>query len=291
MDSIEGLARANGGVISAAQLRRAGVPYSAVMELRSSTLHSIRKGWYRTEFYDTTVAAAVKNHGVISCVTALRRCGVWVPTKVGDTHIRYIGRTRPARHCQPYRRNPAVESAVDSLRVALESAANCLDAEGLVWVLDSALNQRLIDMADVRTIVQESRHAHRNLADKCDGRADSGLETIVRLRLRALGIDLDLQVPIDGVGFVDLLVGTRLVIEADGHEFHSNFAADRIRDLELHARGYLPVRLAAEQIEADWAVTVARLLRIIRSGRHRKRIDSPASQYRQPHIRPRTPTD
>ena len=130
------------------------------------------------------------------------------------------------------------------------------------------LNQGLIDMAGVRTVVASSPFANSDLVDKCDGRAQSGLETLTRLRLRALRIKLDVQVWIDSVGFVDLLVGDRLVIETDGHRFHQDFHADRERDLTLKNLGYDVVRLTAQHVLDDWDATVEKIMVIIRRRQH-----------------------
>lgn len=127
---------------------------------------------------------------------------VWAPDS--RLHIRYSTRARQSRQgvrsCHPYRRDPPVVGAVDAMDVAVASAANCLGAEGLVVVLDSMLHKRMIDMADAKSIVAASRFAHLNLAQRCDPRSESGTETMIRLRLRAEGIQLRTQVVIPESG-------------------------------------------------------------------------------------------
>ena len=84
-----------------------------------------------------------------------------------------------------------------------------------------------------------------------DGRAESGPETLMRLMLRALGCDVELQVDFDGIGRVDLVVDGWLVIECDSKEFHESWdqqVKDRNRDLALAARGFHTLRLTAGQI-------------------------------------------
>ncbi|WP_026306782.1 endonuclease domain-containing protein [Smaragdicoccus niigatensis] len=268
MHDIERIAAANGGVISAKQLRQCGVNYKTVRKLCEGNLVAIRKGWYQTRTADTTVVTVVKGGGVVSCISALRHLGVWVPNTAHDTHVRYPAhQRRPGRHCHPYKSNPPINSAIDTAEVALGAAANCLEPEDLVVVLDSMLNKQMIEMADARTIVSDSPHPNY-LADRCDRRAQSGLETIVRLRLRELGIQLEIQVHIPGVGYVDLLVGQRLVLETDGKEFHEDRDHDYRRDLALHALGYLPVRLSYSQVMDDWPNTRDAILALIRRRDH-----------------------
>lgn len=154
--------------------------------------------------------------------------------------------------------------------IAVASAANCLDAEGLVVVLDSMLNRQMIEMADARAIVAASRFARSNLAERCDARSESGTETIVRLRLRARGIHLRPQVAIRGVGRVDFLAGDRLIIEADSRQHHlAKYQADRTRDRVATSMGYLVIRLTYEDVVYRWDVVVADILSVIRRRAHR----------------------
>ena len=97
------------------------------------------------------------------------------------------------------------------------------------------------------------------------------------LALASRGLRVRTQVPIAGVGAVDVLVGDRLVIELDGSEFHSGsreFANDRRRDLELARRGYRVIRLSFSQVMTDWDACEAVILRLVRAGEHRWRPSS-----------------
>ena len=163
------------------------------------------------------------------------------------------------------------------MEIAVASAANCLDAEGLVIVLDSMLNKRMIQMADARAIVAASRFARRDLAERCDPKSESGTETIIRLRLRAAGIHLRTQVVIPGVGRVDFLVGNRLIIEADSREHHlSKYQADRTRDRVATGLGFIVVRLTYQDVVHRWNSVVADIRAIIRRREHRRPITTSA---------------
>lgn len=265
MGEIERLLNANGGVVSAVQLRAAGLS-------RPQSCQPVRRGWYACASADPQVVRAVSAGGVLGCVSVLRRYGVWVPES--DLHIRYserASRSRPGvRSCHPYRLDPPIVGAVDPLDIAVASAANCLDAEGLVVVLDSMLNKRMIQMADARDIVAASRFAHLYLAERCDPKSESGTETMIRLRLRALNIQLRTQVDIPGVGRVDFLVGDRLIIEADSREHHSpKYQSDRTRDRVAITLGFLVIRLTYEDIVYRWDVILEDILAIIRRRAHR----------------------
>lgn len=260
---------AHGGVVSAAQLRAAGWSPSQITKLG---WQRVRRGWYGSRDADTHVLRAVADGGVLSCVSALRRQRVWVPDS--GLHIRYSERARRSRpgvrSCHPYRLDPPVVAAIDPTDIAVASAANCLDAEGLIVVLDSMLNKRMIDMADARSIVAASRFARLDLADRCDPKSESGTETLIRLRLRAAGIRLRTQVVIPGVGRVDFLVGDRLIIEADSREHHlSAYQADRTRDRVAIGLGYLVIRLTYEDVVYRWDTVYRDIQSVIQRRAHR----------------------
>ena len=156
------------------------------------------------------------------------------------------------------------------MNIAVASAANCLDAEGVVIVLDSMLNKRLIAIAAARAIVAASRFARLNLAERCDAKSESGTETIIRLRLRAQRIHVRTQVNIAGVGRVDFLVGDRLIIEADSREHHlPAYQSDRTRDRVAIGLGYVVIRLTYEDVVYRWDVVLEDILLVIRRRAHR----------------------
>jgi very-short-patch-repair endonuclease len=261
---IEPILAANGGVVSAAQLRAAGIEKHGWSQ--------VRRGWYASPSADPLVVRAVSAGGVLGCTSALRLLKVWVPDST--LHIRYSSRGRRShpgvRSCQPYGLDPPIVGAVDEPDIALASAANCLGAEGLIVVLDSMLNKRMIEPADARTVVAASRFAHLNLADRCDAKSESGTETLIRLRLRALRIQLRTQVTISGVGRVDFLVGERLIVEADSREHHlSKYQSDRTRDRVAIALGYVVIRLTYEDVVYRWDVVLADILSVVRRKAHR----------------------
>ncbi len=73
----------------------------------------------------------------------------------------------------------------------------------------------------------------------------------MRLLLRTLGHDVQVQVEIAGVGRVDLLVDGWLIVECDSRGFHADWAArrrDLRRDLAAARLGYTTVRPLAEDI-------------------------------------------
>ena len=73
----------------------------------------------------------------------------------------------------------------------------------------------------------------------------------MRLILRSLGLAVEIQVTIDGVGRVDMVVDGWLIIECDSRAHHEGWDAqqrDRRRDLAAAALGYTTIRPLAEDI-------------------------------------------
>lgn len=263
------------GVLTAAQLSTLGwsrrARDAAVADGRS---RRVRDGWFAGPTADANVVAAVRAGGCVACASALAARGVWMPE-----HLRRRRHVRLARRadggeagtgCRPPGRMPPVRTAVDAVDVAFRCLLRCGGTEDVVVVADSLLHLGLATVSDLRSWAADAPLRVARLLERVD-RAESGLETLVRLRLRARGIRVRAQVQI-GRMRVDLLVGERLVVECDGAEHHAGWeasAADRARDLELMVLGYRVVRLTYRQIVDDWPVVEERLLALVRADVHR----------------------
>ncbi|MGO3325798.1 DUF559 domain-containing protein [Gordonia sp. (in: high G+C Gram-positive bacteria)] len=241
------------------------------------TLIRLRRGWYATSAADRQVEYAVRAGGVLSCASALRLHNVWV-RRTDRVHIRGNDGTARAHPewCRQSGRQPPEIEAVDDLFTALRHAAHCLGPEDFIVVCDSVINLGLMTQSDLSAeFAGRSRFVDRVLS-KVDGRAESGIETMVRLRLRAARIRARPQVSIPMIGRVDFLVGTSLIIEVDGAEFHQNkdaYENDRLRDLQAHAFGYHPVRLTYEQVVYQWDRVGPLIVELVRRGEHMRRVE------------------
>jgi len=108
--------------------------------------------------------------------------------------------------------------------------------------------------------------------DLARGYAESGLESLLRLRMHILGIRLDCQVRIDGVGRVDFVLAGRLILEADGRDNHDGASMrhkDLVRDAAASARGYETLHFDYAQIVHDWPTVQTAILGALRRLRHR----------------------
>lgn len=271
MDEIARLLSANAGVVSTAQLLGAGMTRRRVRLLPGEGWRSPRHGWHACPNADPTVESTVHLGGVVACISALERHGVWVP--VHQRHIRYSAfSSRPTGlGCRPYRHNPPTRSSIDDLQVAFDTAVNCLGVEDLIVIADSILNQNMLTLADIRTSFVHSPHRHRHLDARCDEASESGIETMTRCRLIAMRIKVRTQVEVPGIGRVDLLVGKRLIIECDGERHHRDkFQADRTRDRLLIGLGFIVVRLTYDDVVLTWKESVQDILAVIRRRDHER---------------------
>ncbi|MGN6721377.1 MAG: endonuclease domain-containing protein [Marmoricola sp.] len=142
-------------------------------------------------------------------------------------------------------------------------AFRCQPRASVVALADSALNRGLL-----RPEVLEA--ALPRLARWCDAASQSGTESIARVGLMQHRVRVRTQVKIAGVGYVDLVVGDRLVIECDSSEFHDGYQSKRDyeRDQELMRLGYMVLRLRYEHVVHEWARIEALVMGIVRARRH-----------------------
>ena len=233
----------------------------------------LRRGWYALGPVDSKVVTAVTKGGALSCISALGEYGVFVPIH-HTLHIRRPERGHRQRGgCRGHGGHAPVNDGIDSPAQALRCAVKCMPAEWIVVIIESIRMKEVMTTAQILDAIAGVPKWIIRLLQKVD-KGESGTETLVRLRLRALGIRLTCQVEIDGVGRVDMIIGDRLVIEVDGVEFHSSpeqFEHDRERDRRLTALGYTVVRLSYKQVMYGWSEALADILGMVRQGIHRRR--------------------
>lgn len=272
------------GVVRTAQLQACDLSSPQIRAaVRTGSLTQVRRGWYATPDADSTVLRAVRTGGVLSCVSALRLHGYWTPqTPLLHTRRTEHGKYRATstardgvRECSYTPGNARPSASVDGALTALRCLPGCVSDEELVAVVDSMLHQRRVGIEDVhRALAGHPKRIHC-LLERCDARAESGTESLVRQRLRRYRLKVTPQVVIPGVGRVDLVVGERLVIEVDSWQHHSDRGAyenDRYRDLVLHDLGYVVVRVTYHRVIHDWDSVERHILGIIASGGHRGRV-------------------
>src|SRR5690606_28875761 len=96
--------------------------------------------------------------------------------------------------------------------------------------------------------------AARNLASEVGDLSDSGVESTFVWRCRRGGLEVTQQARLAGRR-VDALIGSRIVVQLDGWEFHRDAGQRRndIRhDRELTALGYIVLRFDYYDVMHNW---------------------------------------
>lgn len=275
------------GIYSLERLRALGLTTSGVRrKVGEGKLTRIRSGWFAAPDAPLDAVAAVRVGGILTATSGSRHHGLWTLSD-GRLHVlvaRNASRVRtnagdgggPLGVCLHWAKG-AISRAVpvaDPLQIVVD-AHHCQPRATVVALADSALNQGQLRIEILETALPR-------LASWCDPASQSGTESMVRIGLRRRGIRARSQVAISGVGFVDLLVGDRLVIECDSAAFHEGYQSQRDyeRDQELLRQGYLVLRLKYGHVVHEWQRIEALILELVRARRHRWRSKSAASSLR-----------
>lgn len=251
-----------GGLAQGTQLQDYGVTRMQLSKaVRGGRIERLRPGVFATPAAAADERDAARHGGALTCAAALRNLGVWVMSTEAAPHV-WVGRRgrvypHSGCHCvSHYFRSGRVRLGVVDVETALVHLYRCEGEESFFASLESALAQRKLTRS-ARARVREALPTHaRWLVDFARSDADSGLESLLRLRLHLLGIALDCQVVIAGVGRVDFVVDGRLIIEADGRENHDGTTMrhkDLVRDAAASALGYETLHFDYAQIMHDWA--------------------------------------
>lgn len=255
------------GIARGVQLQQFGCTRTQLASAaRSGEIVRVRTGVYALPGTDPYVVAAARHGGALTCAAALRRHGVWLLPGVTDVIHVWMGTAGRKHHddceCATHYTPGTAGLGLAPVAAALVHLYRCADQETFFAAYESAWNQRLIMASDRDRIRRELPRTAGWLLDLARGDAESGLESLLRLRLHLLGIRLDCQVEIDGVGRVDFVIDGRVILEADGKQNHENSMRhkDLIRDAAASARGFETLRFDYAMIIHDWDRVVAAIL-------------------------------
>jgi hypothetical protein len=241
---------------------------------RRAVLERPRIGWYVAPGIPWQGKLAVRVGGVATCVSAASAWGLPVPPDARPTvHVsvaQNAGRLRHSRdrtwhvaagederaHVHWEDRRDPIEGWRTSLLDTLLHLGDCVPLEWFVAALDAALHRprggepilsesefvRLTDLLPTRLLPA---------IELVDPLAGSCLESLLRLGMRRRGIGpIVLQFSPQKDRFVDFLLPGKLIIEADGEEFHDP-VKDAIRDASFRALGYRVLRFSYDRIVFD----------------------------------------
>ena len=266
---------AHDGVAKMAMFTAAGLTNLQVASaLARGVVDRPRNGWYCRPDIPWEGKHAIRVGGVLSCVSATDSFGL--PTPPGSyqrLHVLIPLNSARVRHHRSkhlyvvpgqdrevtvhwstvgrsYRgwRTPLIDT--------LLLLGDCVSVEWWIAALDAATHrpregEPLLSPEEFTDFVSRVPKRLRGALELVDARAESPLETLIRLGLvRRSILDFTPQFSPDGWRAVDLLVGRRLIVEADGDAFHDP-EKDAIRDAAFRALGYTVLRFRYDRIVND----------------------------------------
>lgn len=277
MHGLVSLLQAGGGFATTRGITASAIPRSVVQRaLDDGLLVRVRRGVYALAGVPPIELAAVRAGGVLTCVSLLRHLGLWTVERpalhvaLGASSVHELGRGEVG-HWRRWPGHGRRSLSQDGIGAAILHLVTCVREDDAIVTIDSALNRGLLPVEELADLQALAPPGKRALFDRVDGSSQSGLETKTRLSLRRRRVRVRTQVPVPGVGFVDEIVGDRLVLESDGYRYHGSFEQfreDRRRDLELARQEFLCIRLDNHQIMEDWPRTEEALLSLIRRQEH-----------------------
>lgn len=268
-----------GHVASTSDLRAHGV---TAWQLRRGVAEARvtrpRRGVYACAHVDSDIRRAAQLGGAITCVTVLRRAGVWAGHDQ-RVHVQVLpGRAaRRSRDVHLHWVEPhfglaslAEAEPTEALRLAM----HCLDSENAVAALESAGHEGLLQHADIRRVFRGAPRRVQRETDELHFSSGSGNETVVRLRLQHVGFSVEPQGYVPGLGHQDLVVEDCVGLEIDGRRWHGEdrFALDRDRDIQAESLGRHVLRLRAAHIFETWPHTLAAIERAVSDAKALRRM-------------------
>jgi very-short-patch-repair endonuclease len=154
---------------------------------------------------------------------------------------------------------------VAALGDVLIHALRCLPLRESLIMVECAVGRGDMTLDFLRQRLPGPRGRAREVLDWVDRGAESMLETLARTCFRQAGIRVETQVCIDGVGYVDLLLEGRLIVELDGRQ-HGEWAQvkkDQRRNNRSAVRGYSVLRYYYADVAHNPAAMVAEVLAVL----------------------------
>jgi len=268
------------GLCTWRQLRSQGVSSVAVSRaVRSGVLRRVHRGVYAAgdlEARDRALAA-MRAGAVVSHFAAAALWGFDLvrPAQAEVTWPRNWNGVRPPG-VRIHRADLGEVEVLGGVRLTsrvqtLVDCARGLPLEEAVAVIDSALRQGSVSPEELSTAARSAAGPGsakvRHAVSLADGRAESVLESVLRVVLRLAGIAVEPQVAVHVggrfVARVDFMVAGWLVIEADGFAYHSaadDFRRERRAHNALVLSGYRVLRFTWHDVLSapDYVVATVR---------------------------------
>ncbi|TQJ38808.1 very-short-patch-repair endonuclease [Arthrobacter sp. SLBN-112] len=247
MDALKAL-ESCGGAARRLALSRLGVDDAALRRAVRAGVMQPDRGLYALPTAPPDLVAVLRNRELLTCSSAAAAYSLWSLPSDGRRHVyhrRQDAVCGDAVHHSGLLLPPSPLQPVAALADVLIHALRCLPfAESLVMV-ECAVTRGDMTVDFLRQRLPGHRNGRaRAVLDWVDSGADSLLETLARTYFRKAGIQVQPQVYLERVGYVDLLLDGWLVVELDGrhHAEWKQVQKDHRRNNESVLQGYTALR-------------------------------------------------
>lgn len=245
------------------------------LAVAAGLLRRVGRSWLVLPDADPALVLAAEHGIVLTCVTEARRQGIWVLSDDGPTHagVAAHGRSPDQNRFHLHWSTPLVprhpDSVVDPITNVLALVAECLPHDEALAVWESALNKKLVTLGALGQL--PLRPAARALCREAVPWSDSGLESLMKTRLRFLRLPIRHQIWIGGHR-VDFLIGDRLVFQIDGGSHTGRQRdLDNAHDAALKLMGYHVIRVGYRQVVEHWHEVQDLIMQAVAQGLHTAR--------------------
>lgn len=258
------------------ELKRCGVTEAELTRaVRAGEVVRPRQGVYALPETSEELRHAASHGGTVGCCAAGDQLGLWILEVPAKNHI-WLGRTgTPRSTCKTchlhWDDGRVTVGELPPVHNVLLQIATCADEDTFFAAYESALRRQLIAPSRIAWLWSRLPEGMRWLIGFARTDADSGLESLFRLRMHRLGIRVRCQVEITTVGEVDFVIGDRLIVEVDGRENHRREAErskDLVRDTAAATLGFETLRFTYAMIVHHWATVENAIRAKIADGAH-----------------------
>lgn len=246
--------------------------------VHAGLVREVGRSWLVLPAVNPSVVRALEQGGVLGGASALRSFGIWVtaatPTQIATPpHKGVRAAVHGTRIWEPFELD-ARPWRVSVVHALAQHASRVPRVEAIASI-DSALHLGLVTEADLDRLFELLPQRCSGWRDDLDARAESGLETHVRVPCRDRGWRVRSQVPAPGGGRSDLLIEDWLYIETDGDRWHDHVGQagrDRRRNAAITDAGGRWLRFGHADVLDRFERTMATIELVLAQGRPSRRI-------------------
>lgn len=277
-----------GGVAATHELLNDGhTSHQLTAAVRAGILIRVRQGHYACPELSIPETEALRVGGRLTGLSGARHHGIWTPRSSKlDVAVHPHARALRSPHDKAVR---LTETRPSGVRVGwndtdtpgtrttlsfLECLRDIIRTQPALVIFacaESALFRGMISRSAWHRELDTLLCGSRGVFTQVNRLSESGGESMMKYHLLLRSIHFTQQVKIAGVGRVDFLLGSRLVVEVDGAEFHTSreaFEEDRRRDAVLSSLGYRVLRFSYTQVERNWVQVEAAIFAALARGDH-----------------------